>query len=438
MATTTPNFGWPVPTSTDLVKNGATAIEALGDAIDASLVDLEGGTTGQVLAKASNADMDFAWVAQDDSNAIQNSIVDAKGDLISATANDTPARLAVGSNGETLVADSSTSTGLRYQVPVNVNPVLNSAFQIWQRGTSFAVAAGSAFTADRFNYYSAVSGRTISRQSTNDTTNLPFIQYCARIQRDSGNTNTSQINLGQSFETINSIPYAGKTITFSFYARAGANYSAASNGLLVVLSSGTGTDQNIVSAGYTGSTNVVVQTATLTTTWQRFTYTGSVASTATELGFYFGFTPSGTAGANDYFETTGLQIEIASVATPFKTYAGTIQGELAACQRYYFRYKETSGSGRVATGFGISTTTGEFVLPFPTTMRVQPSALEYGGTLVWYDGLTGASVGTIVFAAPTTDATGLQFSGSSGLSAYRPIGLTFNASNSYIGLTAEL
>jgi hypothetical protein len=62
MATVTPNFNWPVPTSTDLVKDGATAIEALGDSIDASLVDLKGGTTGQVLSKASNTDMDFTWV----------------------------------------------------------------------------------------------------------------------------------------------------------------------------------------------------------------------------------------------------------------------------------------------------------------------------------------------------------------------------------------
>jgi hypothetical protein len=61
MATTTPNFGWSVPTSSDLVKNGATAIETLGDSIDASLVDLKGGTTGQVLAKATNTDMDFTW-----------------------------------------------------------------------------------------------------------------------------------------------------------------------------------------------------------------------------------------------------------------------------------------------------------------------------------------------------------------------------------------
>ena len=61
MATTTPNFGWSVPTSTDLVKDGATAIETLGDAIDASLVDLKGGTTGQLLAKNSGTDMDFVW-----------------------------------------------------------------------------------------------------------------------------------------------------------------------------------------------------------------------------------------------------------------------------------------------------------------------------------------------------------------------------------------
>jgi hypothetical protein len=115
MATVTPNFNWPVPTSTDLVKDGATAIEALGDSIDGSLVDLKGGTTGQVLSKTSGTDMDFTWVTTDDANAIQNSIVDAKGDLIAATANDTPARLAVGANNLYLVADSTAATGLKYE-----------------------------------------------------------------------------------------------------------------------------------------------------------------------------------------------------------------------------------------------------------------------------------------------------------------------------------
>jgi len=117
MATTTPNFGFDIPQSTDLVKDGATAIAALGTDIDTAFVDLKGGTTGQVLAKASGTDLDFSWVAQDDSNAIQNAIVDAKGDLIAATANDTPARLAVGTNGYVLSADSAEATGLKWIAP---------------------------------------------------------------------------------------------------------------------------------------------------------------------------------------------------------------------------------------------------------------------------------------------------------------------------------
>lgn len=112
MATTTPNFGWSVPTSTDLVKDGATAIETLGDSIDASLVDLKGGTTGQALIKASNTDMDFSWSSID-----PLTILDAKGDLISATAADTPARLAVGANGTVLTADSAEATGLKWATP---------------------------------------------------------------------------------------------------------------------------------------------------------------------------------------------------------------------------------------------------------------------------------------------------------------------------------
>jgi len=113
---TTP-FSWQMPTASDLVTDLPADFETFGQAVATSMADLLGGTTGQVLSKASNTDMDFTWVTSDDANAIQNAIVDAKGDLIAATAADTPARLAVGTNGQVLTADSTAATGLAWATP---------------------------------------------------------------------------------------------------------------------------------------------------------------------------------------------------------------------------------------------------------------------------------------------------------------------------------
>lgn len=114
MANTT-NFNWETPDDTDLVKDGAAAIRTLGNSIDTSFVDLKGGTTNQVLAKNSNTDLDFKWVA--DASGIPATIFDAKGDLIAATAADTAARLGVGANGTVLTADSAEATGLKWAAP---------------------------------------------------------------------------------------------------------------------------------------------------------------------------------------------------------------------------------------------------------------------------------------------------------------------------------
>jgi len=385
MATVTPNFNWPVPTSTDLVKDGATAIEALGDSIDASLVDLKGGTTGQVLSKTSGTDMDFTWVTSDDANAIQNTIVDAKGDLIAATAADTPARLAVGTNGQILTADSTAATGLAWATAssgsTNVagkNTVLNSNFSVWQRGTSGFVGGASAalgYCADRWQVTRGgyASGLTASRQATSDTTNLPFIQYCVRVQRDSGNTSTASVTLNQSFETVNSIPLAGKTVTLSFYGRAGANYSAASNALTFRVDTGTGTDQNLIN-GYTGGASTLTSTATLTTTWQRFSASATIPTATTELGVYFAETPTGTAGANDYYEITGVQLEIAGSASTYSPNTSTYAAELAACQRYYESWTATSGNyGFPGSAAWNTTTGGKMTVLFQVAKRVAPS-----------------------------------------------------------------
>ena len=173
MATTTPNFGWSVPTSTDLVKDGATAIETLGDSIDASLVDLKGGTTGQVLAKNSNTDMDFTWTASLDPLLI----LDAKGDLITATAADTPARLAVGTNGTVLVADSAEATGLKYTgsltglttITTSANCTINGALVgigAGNQDTNVALGVGALDSNTGGNYNTAVGRDTLTAITT--------------------------------------------------------------------------------------------------------------------------------------------------------------------------------------------------------------------------------------------------------------------------------
>ena len=165
----TTNFNWPTPADTDLVKDGAAAIRNLGNGIDTSLIDLKGGTTGQILSKASNADMDFTFITPNvgDITEVQagtgisvasgtgpipvvtNSMateITAKGDLIVGTGSGTFDNLPVGTNGHILVADSSTATGLAYAAPAAGGKVLQfycSGGPIAIQGTS-TVSFGSA------------------------------------------------------------------------------------------------------------------------------------------------------------------------------------------------------------------------------------------------------------------------------------------------------
>jgi hypothetical protein len=150
MGNPTTNFGWQMPTATDLVTDLPADFEVFGQAVDTDFVDLLGGTTGQVLSKTSATDMAFTWIDSDDANAIQNAIVDAKGDLIGATAADTPSRLAVGTNGQVLTADSAEATGLKWATPSSGSAMTLVTSGSFSSSSEFNV--GTAFSATYLNY----------------------------------------------------------------------------------------------------------------------------------------------------------------------------------------------------------------------------------------------------------------------------------------------
>jgi hypothetical protein len=99
MSNPTSNFGWQMPTATDLVTNLPADFEVFGQAVDTALMDLKGGTTGQVLKKNTDTDMDFVWAA--DSAGMTNPMT-TTGDTIYSSSGSTPARLGIGTTGQVL------------------------------------------------------------------------------------------------------------------------------------------------------------------------------------------------------------------------------------------------------------------------------------------------------------------------------------------------
>jgi len=296
------------------------------------------------------------------------------------------------------------------------NFIINGGFDVWQRGTTYSLATSAVVgSADRWAVQGGAAAGIFNRD-TSVSAGSGFT-YNAKMGRNNGSSSTTQILALQALETINSVPLAGKTVTLSFLAKRGANFSGASNNLNVTLYVGTGADQsaqNAINGSWTGQSLVISSTAALTTSFQQFTYTATVPSNTTQLAVQLGYTPSGTAGADDNVYFTGVQLEIGSVATPFENIG--FDNTLKRCERYYekgFDYATAPADGSASFWNGGSNGVLAYVannlrtpaVQFRTKKRATPTITLYrpgttatAGALAFYNGswtaMTGASIST--------------------------------------------
>ncbi len=447
-----------MPTATDLVTDLPADFEVFGQAVATSMADLLGGTSGQVLAKNSNTDMDFVWVAQDDSNAIQNTIVDAKGDLIAASASDTPARLAVGTNGQVLTADSTAATGLAWATAssgsaqvAGKNAVINGDFLINQRAFTSNTTTGT-YNFDRWLQQNSGGTFTVTPQTFTPGT-APIATYEGRKYLQGITASQSAAGhyaiITQRIEDVTR--YAGTTVTISFFAK--ADTGTPKIGVELWQDYGTGGSPSTAAT-------VAQSSVTLTTSWARYSVSvavpsltgktlGTTANTSylelnlwTSAGSTYNTRASSIGIQNFTASIWGVQLEYASVATYFTTATGTIQGELAACQRYYNRYTAPQAYSHFAQGWAISTDNMTAWFYLPVEMRTVPTAIDYASVNMG-DGVNAQiTPSTITFTADNNNTKAIACTGTKsagGMTQYR--GYQFLAAGStsaYIGFSAEL
>lgn len=294
----------------------------------------------------------------------------------------------------------SSTVGLGFK-----NRLINGSMDIWQRGTSFTGVGSIVYYADRWcGIQFAGSTSTITRATG---IGLAGFQYALRAQRPAASSNLNSINVSQSVESQNCLDIAGNQVTLSFWARAGSNFSAASSILLSQITTGTGTDQNVYST-YTGA-STTNQNNTISTSWARFSQTITVPSNATQIAVSFNYTPTGTAGSNDFYEITGCQLELGSNATSFDTLS--IGTELQLCQRYLTVIPATSYIPAYIT----STTTGYCIYNPPVALRTAPTGISTSVSGNLYNGTSAVSLTNLTFTGGTTASLVMTGTVASGL-----------------------
>jgi hypothetical protein len=378
------------------------------------------------------------------------STVNAKGDLLAGTADNTVDRLAVGNNGETLVADSAASTGLSYQAnwAAGKNKIINGDFNINQRAFTSTTTSGP-YTFDRWK--TSASGGTVTWSAQAFTPGAaPVAGYESKnfmriaTTGQSGSSEWSMIT--QSIEDVRIL--AGQTATISFWAKAASGTPKVA--VEVQQSFGSGGSPSSNTFTYGGQ-------ATISTSWARYSVTFTVPSISgktigtTENTSYLFLALWASAGSalnartgsigiqNNTIDFWGVQVEAGSVATAFQTATGTIQGELAACQRYYVRWTGSASYPRFATkGVSLSATNVYFYVDHPVEMRVAPTAIEFSTLAAFNFTPNVYALSALILDNCNTKISSLYGTTSGMTSNQFMVLVGNNTSSGFLGLSSEL
>jgi hypothetical protein len=320
------------------------------------------------------------------------------------------------------------------------NKIINGDFGIWQRGTTFNNIAAGVYSTDRFQLSFDGTGatRNVTRQTFTPGT-APQAgyegKYFLRIDQTVAGTGGTFASLVQKIEDVRT--FAGQTITLSFWAKANTNVSFYNI---------PGIQQQFGSGGSASvTTNATGTAAALTTSWQRFNYQIAVPSIS---GKTIG--TDGTDAVQITIRTVlnsaitidfwGVQVEAGSIATPFQTASGgSIQGELAMCQRYYWRTTTTTIYSNHAIGYASSATAAYFMINCPIQMRVFPTSIDFTSLAAHSPGSYISGLTSVTIGDGTPRAFSVQGTGAVGLVAGASYFLSNNNNSSaYLGFSAEL
>jgi hypothetical protein len=306
------------------------------------------------------------------------------------------------------------------------NKIINGDFNVWQRGTSISATNTYAYISDRWQ--SVCDGAITGARTAFTPGAAPVAGYEGKFFLRYTKTSGTYWQIQQYIEDVQT--FAGQTATISFWAKVDAAKT-----IYVQLS------QNFGSGG-SSTVTTTAGTQALTTSWVRYSFTvavpsisgktvGSSSNLALEIGI------AATTG-NIVFDIWGVQVEAGSTATAFQTATGTIQGELAACQRYYYRQGGDSLYNPQAVGGSQNSTTMFGQLVLPVKLRVAPIAVDYLLVGAANFGQSVVGVTTLIIEITSTSAILLKGTVASGLSTNVPgVLLNFNNTSGFIAFSAE-